>query len=100
MVFALPAELSRLLVPRGQELFDSWQRAASGGSAGIDRSVNPFEVIPGKLLHRGAKDQVGVPLPGFDLMLLRGTYGPADNKVLSECSVSQKGEMVAAVRKY
>ena len=62
-----------------QKFLDSWQRKLSGGSAGFDGFVRPAEVVPGERIDIRSNDQVGVALPGVELMLLRGTDGASNH---------------------
>src|SRR5216684_915999 len=58
---------------------DARQGEAGRRSTGFNGFLRATKVIPGKRLHVGPENQVGVALPGFELMLLGGADGPADN---------------------
>ena len=62
-----------------EELFDARERATSGDSSRFDGFVRAVKIIPGQMLHVGTKDEVGVALPDFELMLLCGAHGAADD---------------------
>jgi len=53
--------------------------AASSSGARFDSVVDTLEIVPSEGLHVGTQDEVGVTLPGFELVLLRGADGAADH---------------------
>ena len=70
--------MSRRLGPF-QEFFNAGKSAISDRGAGFDGFVGAIEIVPGERLHVGADDQIGVALPGFELMLLCGAHGAGDH---------------------
>jgi len=64
---------------RVEELLNAGKRAAGRSGAGLDGLVGTVEIIPGERLDVGAENQVGVTLPCFELMLLCGADGAADD---------------------
>jgi hypothetical protein len=64
---------------RVEQFLDAGERAAGRCGAGFDGLVGPIKIIPGERLDVGAENQVGVTLPYFELMLLGGADGAADD---------------------
>src|SRR2546427_1004365 len=51
---------------------NAMQSKCKGGSAGFNGFAGSLEVVPGERIHVGADNEVGVALPGIELMLLCG----------------------------
>ena len=49
------------------------------GDAGFDGFVGAIEIVPCDRVHVGTKHEIGVALPGFELMLLGGADGARDD---------------------
>jgi hypothetical protein len=64
---------------RVEHFLDAGERAACRCGAGFDGLVGAIKIIPGERLDVGAENQVGVTLPYFELMLLGGADGAADD---------------------
>jgi hypothetical protein len=64
---------------RVEQFLDAGERAACRRGAGFDGLVGAIKIIPGERLDVGAENQVGVTLPYFELMLLGGADGAADD---------------------
>lgn|SRR5271167_871253 len=64
---------------RIEQLLDAGQSAASRCGTGLNGFVGPVEIIPCERLYVGAKNQVCVALPYFELVLLSGADGAADH---------------------
>ena len=81
MVFRLETgfEVPRRAVFLCQKLLDARERPPRSNSAGFDRFFGTVEIVPSQRLHIGAKNEVGVAFPNFELMLLRGADGAADH---------------------
>ncbi len=60
-----------------EQLLNTRESTASRGGAGFDGFIGPVEIVPGQGGHVGAKNQIGVALPNFQLMFLRGVDGAA-----------------------
>src|SRR5260370_8326678 len=66
-----------LLRCASKKLLDAWHGAASRHRAGFNGFIRAIEVVPRKRLNVRAKDQVRVPLPDFQLVLLCRAHRPA-----------------------
>jgi len=64
---------------RVEQFLDAGERAACRCGAGFDGLVGAIKIIPGERPDVGAENQVGVTLPYFELMLLDGADGAADD---------------------
>ena len=64
---------------RVEQFLNAGDRAACRCGAGFDGLVGAIKVIPGERLDVGAENQVGVTFPYFELMLLGGADGAADD---------------------
>jgi hypothetical protein len=62
-----------------QEFFNARHGALCGHDAGFDRFVGAVEIVPRDRLNVGAKDEIGVALPAFELVFLGGADGARDN---------------------
>src|SRR5579872_2557349 len=62
-----------------QEFFNARDGAMRDGDAGFDGFVGAIEIVPRERVHVGAKHEIGVALPGFELMLLGGADGARDD---------------------
>src|SRR5207253_2849325 len=51
-------------------LLNARQSELCGGSAGFNSLAGSLEVVPSERIHVGADNEVGVALPGIELMLL------------------------------
>src|SRR5258706_5440045 len=69
------AESSGGVFGEAQQLLYPWNGESGGSSAGFDGLVGFCEIVPGQRIHVGANDQVGVTLPGIELMFLCGADG-------------------------
>src|SRR5882724_783659 len=81
LVFRLKTGFEVLLraVFLSQEFPDARERQARNSSAGFDGFFGAVEIVPSEGLHIGAKNEVSVAFPNFELMLLRGADGAADH---------------------
>ena len=61
------------------QFLDAGKREACRCGAGFDGLVGAIKIIPGERPDVGAENQVGVTLPNFELMLLGGADGAADD---------------------
>ncbi len=71
------SERSFLLLP--EQFLDARQRAVGGCGSRLDRFIGAFKIIPGQRLHVRTKDEVGVALPNFELVLLCRVYRATDD---------------------
>lgn len=55
----------------------SGQSAESRGCASVNGFVSAVEIVPGEGVHSWAQDNIRTALPGFGVMLLRGSDGAA-----------------------
>ena len=62
-----------------QDFFDARKSELGGGGSGFNGLVGFFKIVPSDCLDVRADDQVGVPLPGVELMLLRGADGAGNH---------------------
>ena len=62
-----------------QDFSDAGKGEPGGGGSGFNGLVGFFKIVPRDSLDVGADDQVGVPLPGIELMLLRGADGAGNH---------------------
>src|SRR6516162_1212479 len=67
------------MLAAGQEFAYAGQGRMCRGLAGFNGFTGAVEVIPGKRMDIGANDQVRVPLPGVQLMLLSGADRAAND---------------------
>jgi len=67
------------VLSRVEQFLDARECAACGCRSGFDGLVGAIKIIPGERLDVGAENQVGVTLPYFELMLLGGADGAADD---------------------
>lgn len=58
-----------------QQFLYAWNGEPGGSRAGFDGLVGFREIVPGQRIDVGANDQVGVTLPGIELMFLCGADG-------------------------
>ena len=61
-----------------QESFNARDSAERNGGASVDGFVGAIEIIPGDGVHVGAKNEIGMALPSFELMLLGGADSACD----------------------
>jgi len=67
------------VLSRVEKFLDAGECAACRCGAGFDGLVGAIKIIPGERPDVGAENQVGVTLPYFELMLLDGADGAADD---------------------
>src|SRR5208283_4387638 len=77
--FALATQFGMSILLLEKKSAELGKGAASSSGARFDGVVNTLEIVPSDGLHVGTQDEVGVTLPGFELVLLRGTDGAADH---------------------
>ena len=77
--FALAAQFGMSILLLEKKSVELGKGAASSSGARFDGVVDTLEIVPSEELHLGTQDEVGVTLPGFELVLLRGTDGAADH---------------------
>jgi hypothetical protein len=62
-----------------QEFFNARHGALGHGDPGVDGFVGAIEIVPRDGVNIGAKNEIGVALPAFELMFLRGADGARDD---------------------
>jgi len=81
LVCSLDARLEILcgFFPLPEQFFNARKSATRSSSAGGNSFFGAMEVVPSQGLHVGPEDEVGMTLPDFKLVFLRGAHGAAHN---------------------
>jgi hypothetical protein len=72
-------EFSMCVLRRVEKLLDAGERAAGRCGACFDGLVGTVEIIPCESLDVGPENQVSVPLPYFELVLLSGAHSAGNH---------------------
>jgi hypothetical protein len=67
------------MLSEAQEFLHARNSEFGGGGTGFDGFIGSFEIVPGQRIDVGANDQVGVTLPGIELMFLCGADGASND---------------------